>query len=85
MDKGDLVYTQMVYYAIRDGQRRCGIHANGISLNHKREQNNAICCNMGRFRDYMKWIKSERERQIPYDLKNDTNYFIFKTETDSQM
>ena len=35
-------------------------------------------------------FKSERERQIPYDitcmwtLKQDTNEFIYKTETDSQ-
>ena len=36
-------------------------------------------------------IKSERERQIPYDiaylwnLKYDTNEFIYKTEIDSQI
>ena len=42
-------------------------------------------------RDYhTKWSKSERERQIPYDithmwnLKYDTNEPIYKTETDSQ-
>ena len=42
-------------------------------------------------RDYhTKWNKSERERQIPYDitymwnLKYDTNEHIYKTETDSQ-
>ena len=42
-------------------------------------------------RDYhTKWIKSERERQIPRDstymwnLKYDTNELIYKTETDSQ-
>ena len=42
-------------------------------------------------RDYQtKQGKSERERQIPYDitymwnLKYDTNELIYKTETDSQ-
>ena len=42
-------------------------------------------------RDYhTKWSKSERETQIPYattymwNLKNDTNELIYKTETDSQ-
>ena len=40
---------------------------------------------------YTKWSKSERERQIPYDvtymgtLKYDTNELIYETETDSQM
>ena len=39
--------------------------------------------------DHIKWSKSERERQIPYDttymqnLKYDTNEPIYKTETDS--
>ena len=44
-------------------------------------------------RDYhIKWNKSGRERQIPYDIayidniqKLDTNEFIYKTETDSQI
>ena len=47
----------------------------------KKEWNNAICSNMDGPRDYhTKWSKSERERQIPYDityrwnLKSDTNY-----------
>ena len=42
-------------------------------------------------RDYhTKWNKSDRKRQISYDiiymwnLKNDTNELIYKTETDSQ-
>ena len=42
-------------------------------------------------RDYhTKWSKSERERQIPYDitymrnLKYDTNELIYETQTDSQ-
>ena len=53
--------------------------------------NNAICSNMDGPRDYQtKWSKSDRERQIPYDitymwnLKYDTNELIYKTETDWQ-
>ena len=64
---------------------------NGILLRHKKERNNAICSNMNGTRDYhTKWSKSDRERQIPYDitymwnLKYDTNELIYKTETDSQ-
>ena len=64
---------------------------NGILLSHKKEWDNAICSNMDETRDYhMKWSKSERERQIPYDiaymwnLKYGTNEPIYKTETDSQ-
>ena len=64
---------------------------NGIVLSYKKEQNNAICSNMDELRDYhMKWSKSDRERQKPYDitymwnLKYDTNELIYETETDSQ-
>ena len=74
MDKEDVVYTH-----------------NRILLSHKNEWNNAIYCNMDRLRDYhIKWSKSDRERQIPYDitymwkLKYDTNELTYKTETDSQ-
>ena len=63
----------------------------GILLNHRIEWNNAICSNMDAPRDYhTKWSKSEREKQIPYDitdmwnLKYDTNELVYKTETDSQ-
>ena len=42
---------------------------NGILLNLKKEQNNAICNNMDGPRDYhIKWSKSHRERQISYDI-----------------
>ena len=40
--------------------------------------------------DHTKWSKSDRERQIPYDityvwnLKDDTNEHFYETETDSQ-
>ena len=61
---------------------------NGTLLSHKKEWNNAICSIMNATRDYhTKWSKSERERQIPYDvaymwnLKYDTNELIYKTET----
>ena len=40
-----------------------------ILLSHKKEWNNAICSNMDGHRDYYtKWSKSDRERQIPYDI-----------------
>ena len=64
---------------------------NGILLSHKKEWNNAICSNIDRTRDYhTKWSKSERGRQVPYDitymwnLKYDTNEHMWETETDSQ-
>ena len=58
---------------------------------YKKEQNNAICSNIdGTGDSYTKWSKSERERQIPYNityiwnLKYGWNESIYKTETDSQ-
>ena len=58
----------------------------------KKEWNVAICSDMDGPRDYQtKWNKSERVIQIPYDityiwnLKNDTNKLICKTEIDSQI
>ena len=54
------------------GLGRSGIYIyiyNGIQLGHKKEQNHAICSNMDGTRDsHTKWSKSERERQIPYDI-----------------
>ena len=42
---------------------------NGILLSHKKEWNNAICSNMDRPRNYhAKWSKSDKERQILYDI-----------------
>ena len=43
---------------------------NRILLSHNKGQNNAICSNMDGIRDsHTKWeSKSERERQIPYDI-----------------
>ena len=67
--------------------RRCGTYDNGILLNLKNEGNKVIFSNMDGHRDYhSKWS----QRQISYDitymwnLKNDTNGLIYKTETDSQ-
>ena len=61
---------------------------NGILPSHKKEWNNATCSNMNATRDYQtKWTKSERERQIPYDiiymwnLKYDTSEPIYETES----
>ena len=75
MDKEDVVYI-----------------CSGVLLSPKKERNNAICNNMdGRRDDHTKWSKSDRERQIPYDitymwnLRYDTNEHIYETETDSQM
>ena len=62
-----------------------------VLLSHKKEWNNAICSNIDGPRDYYtKWSKSDRERQILYDiifmwnLKKNTNESIYKTEIDSQ-
>ena len=62
-----------------------------IYLFLKKEWNNATCSYIDGPRDYhTKWGKSERERQIPYDitymwnLKYDINELIYQTETDSQ-
>ena len=42
---------------------------NGILLSHKKELNNAIYSNMGATRYYhTKGNKSERQRQISYDI-----------------
>ena len=64
---------------------------NGILLSHKKEWNNVIWSNMdGPGVYHTKWSKSDRERQISYDitymwdLKYDTNELIYKTEKDSQ-
>ena len=42
---------------------------NGILLSHKKEWNNAIYLNMDGPRDcHTEWSKSDRERQISYDI-----------------
>ena len=42
---------------------------NGILLSHKKEWNTAICSSMDGPRDYhTKWSKSDREREISYDI-----------------
>ena len=61
---------------------------NGVFVIKKK--NIAICSNMDGPREYhTKWSKSDRERQIydiiyMWNLKNNTNELIYKTETDSQ-
>ena len=55
----------------------------------KKNENNVICSNMARPRDYhSKWGKSERQMSqaitCVWNLKYDTNEFFNKTETDSQ-
>ena len=63
---------------------------NGILLSHIKEQMNAICSNMD-LEINTKLSRSERERQIPYDitytwhLKYDLNEPIYEIETDSQI
>ena len=72
-----------------NGQGRCGVYIQW-NVNHKKEWNIAIWSNMDGPRDYhAEWNKSDRERQILYitymwNLKNNTNEFIYKTETASQ-
>ena len=44
------------------------MHIMELLLNHKKEWNNAIGSNKDRIRDHTKQSKSERERQIPYDI-----------------
>ena len=63
---------------------------NEILLSHLKEWNNAICSNMSATRGYhAKWSKSERERQISYDITSMWNQKygaknpIYKTEADS--
>ena len=66
---------------------------NGILLNHKKEESNANCSIMDGPKDcHTEWGKSDRERQISYDIaymwnlkKNGTNEPIYKTEIESQM
>ena len=42
---------------------------NGLLLSYKKEQNNAICSNVDVPRDcHTEWGKSDRERQISYDI-----------------
>ena len=61
-----------------------------VLLSHKKEHNYAICSNVDEPRDYhTKQSKSERQRQMPYDitytwnLKYDPNELIYETETKS--
>ena len=54
---------------------------NGMLLSPKNEWNNVICSNMDEPRyDHTKWIKSERKRQIPYDITSMWNLKYDTTE-----
>ena len=62
-----------------------------ISYSAIKGWNNTICSNIDGLRDdHTKWAKSERERQIPYDItytwtrKYNPNEHIYETKTDSQ-
>ena len=45
------------------------VYVHNEILSHKKEQNNTICNNMDGTRDsHPEWGKSERERQIPYNI-----------------
>ena len=85
MGKEDVVCV-CVYVCIR----YCIATHNGVLLSHQKESNNAICKIIDGSRGYYtKQSKSERERQIPYDityrwnLKYDTNQHIYETKTDA--
>ena len=66
---------------------------NGILLSHKEERNSAICRVMDRPRDcHTEWSKSEREKQISYNIaymwnlkKNGTDELVCKAEIETQM
>ena len=85
MDKEDgrYIYIDTYIYRYIDISTR-------YILSHEKEQNNAICNNMDGPRDcHTKWSKSDRERQIydityMWNLKNDTDELIYKTEIDLQ-
>ena len=64
MDKEDVVYTHTHTHTHTHTQTH-----NGIVLRHKKEWDFAICNNMdGLGGHYAKWNKSDRERQILYDI-----------------
>ena len=84
--KHPYIYTSTTHKAKTRRQPNCPSTYEWIKkmytnvYSHKNERNNAICSNMNGPRDYhTKWSKSDRERQIPYDityrwnLKYDTN------------
>ena len=91
MDKEDVVYIYVCIHIYIHIYIYTYTH-NGILLSHKKEWNNAMCSSMDGPRDYhTKWSKSDKERQISYDItymwnlkKHHTNELIYKTEIDSQ-
>ena len=70
-----------------NGLRKCDHLYNGLLI-HKKEENNAIYSNMdGTRHSHTKWSKSERERQISYDITYiwnliyGTNELFYRKET----
>ena len=69
---------------------RCGTYIIGILLSHYKEWNNVICSSVeGPRVSY--WVKSDREREISYDIpdmwnlkRNDINELTYKIERDSR-
>ena len=78
IQNGDVVRVHMDSHTLRDT----------ILLSHKNEGGLVIGSNMdGPRGHYVKWNKSDRERQIPYDFthveSNQQTELTGKTETDS--
>ena len=59
------------------------IHS-GLLLGHKKKGNNTICSNMDGPRDYHTEKTRLYDTTYIWNLKNNTNEHIYKTETDSQ-
>ena len=67
------------------------LHTVGYYSAINKEWNNATCSYVDEPRDYYtKWSKSDRERQISYEitymwnLKHDTNKLIYETDSQTQ-
>ena len=64
------------------------IHNNGVLLSHKKEWNNAVCCNMDRPGDnHTMWSTSDKDKYIAHMQnlkKKDASELTYQTETDSE-
>ena len=65
-----MIYIYIYIYIYTHTHTHMYIHIHSrILLCHNKEQNNVICSNMDGIRgSYTMWSKSERERNIPYDI-----------------